>query len=91
MKVSHPRFLPAPTSAEVEAGVEDPPVVRVQLARLFAQAKLLTLRRKPLAIDSTCYEQRHRSLHYDRRCRRIEPRRRDGRGQLHTNEARQQR
>lgn len=42
------------------------------LARLFAQAKLLTLRRKPLAIDSTCYEQRHRSVHYDRRCRGIE-------------------
>jgi len=42
------------------------------LAQLFAQCKLLQLRRKPLAIDSTCYEQRHRSLHYDRRCRRIE-------------------
>jgi hypothetical protein len=42
------------------------------LAELFAEAKLLTLRRRPLAIDSTCYEQRHRSLHYDRRCRRIE-------------------
>ena len=43
------------------------------LAELFAEAKLLTLRRrgKPLAIDSTCYEQRHRSRHYDRRCRRM--------------------
>jgi hypothetical protein len=41
------------------------------LAELFAQAKLLTLRRKPLAVDSTCYEQRHRSRHYDRRCRRM--------------------
>jgi hypothetical protein len=42
------------------------------LAQLFAKAKLLTQRHRPLAIDSTCYEQRHRSLHYDRRCRRIE-------------------
>jgi hypothetical protein len=41
------------------------------LAELFAKAKLLTLRRKPLAIDSTCFEQRHRSGHYDRRCRRM--------------------
>lgn len=41
------------------------------LADLFARAKLLTVRRKPLAIDSTCFEQRHRSLHYDRRCRRM--------------------
>ena len=41
------------------------------LAELFAKAKLLTLRRKPLAIDSTCFEQRHRSMHYDRRCRRM--------------------
>ena len=41
------------------------------LAELFAKAKLLTLARKPLAIDSTCYEQRHRSAHYDRRCRRM--------------------
>ena len=41
------------------------------LAQLFAQARLLTLRRRPLAIDSTCYEQRHRSRHYDRRCRHM--------------------
>jgi hypothetical protein len=41
------------------------------LARLFAKAKLLTVRRRPLAIDSTCFEQRHRSTHYDRRCRRM--------------------
>jgi hypothetical protein len=27
---------------------------------------------KPLAIDSTCYEERHRSRHYDRACRRID-------------------
>jgi hypothetical protein len=41
------------------------------LAQLFAKARLLTPRRKPLAIDSTCYEQRHRSAHYERRCRRM--------------------
>src|SRR5687768_212212 len=41
------------------------------LAQLFARARLLTLRRRPLAIDSTCFEQRHRSMHYDRRCRRM--------------------
>jgi len=41
------------------------------LAELFAKAKLLTLRRRPLAIDSTCFEQHHRSGHYDRRCRRM--------------------
>src|SRR3954462_3035100 len=35
------------------------------LAELFAKAKLLTLRRLPLAIDSTCFEQHHRSRHYD--------------------------
>jgi hypothetical protein len=43
------------------------------LADLFAKARLLTLGRKPLAIDSTCFEQRHRSGHYDRRCRRMAP------------------
>jgi hypothetical protein len=37
IKVSHPLFSPSQTSAEVAAGVEDPPVVRVQLTRLFAQ------------------------------------------------------
>jgi hypothetical protein len=41
------------------------------LAQLFAQAKLLTPHRKPLALDSTCFEQRHRSGHYDRRCRHM--------------------
>jgi hypothetical protein len=44
------------------------------LAELFAKAKLLTLVRrgkKPLAIDSTCFERRHRSGYYDRRCRRM--------------------
>jgi hypothetical protein len=39
------------------------------LAELFTKAKLLTLRNRPLAIDSTCMEQRHRSGHYDYRCR----------------------
>jgi hypothetical protein len=41
------------------------------LATLFVKAKLLTLPRKPLAMDSTCFEQHHRSAHYDRRCRRM--------------------
>jgi hypothetical protein len=41
------------------------------LATLFAKARLLRLRVRPLAIDSTCFEQRHRSGHYDRRCRRM--------------------
>lgn len=43
------------------------------LVELCAEARLLAVTRrrwgKPLAIDSTCYEQRHRSEHYDRRCR----------------------
>jgi hypothetical protein len=30
------------------------------------------LKAKPLAIDSTCYEPRHRSRHYDRVCRKME-------------------
>jgi hypothetical protein len=37
VKVRHPQFAMAQTSAEVAAGVEDPPVVRVQLTRLFSQ------------------------------------------------------
>jgi hypothetical protein len=41
------------------------------LAQLFEARHLLQLRQKPLAVDSTCYEQRHRSRHYDRRCRRM--------------------
>jgi len=41
------------------------------LADLFARARLLTLDEKPLAMDSTCFEQRHRSGHYDRRCRHM--------------------
>jgi hypothetical protein len=37
----------------------------------FARAGLLRLSRKPLALDSTCFERRHRSGHYDRRCRQM--------------------
>jgi hypothetical protein len=42
-----------------------------RLAASFARARLLRLSDKPLALDSTCFEQRHRSTHYDRRCRRM--------------------
>lgn len=50
------------------------------LAEFFVQARLLSLHCKPLAIDSTCFEQHHRSAHYDRRCRRMseEARKRPG-------------
>jgi hypothetical protein len=41
------------------------------MVRLFEEARLLKPRQKPLAMDSTCFEQRHRSGHYDRRCRRM--------------------
>jgi len=63
------------------------------LAELFAKARLLTLRRKPLAIDSTCFEQRHRSAHYDRRCRRMadEARERPGKWGATVNAARSRR
>lgn len=44
------------------------------IVALFARDRLLTLRRKPLAIDSTCFEGHHRSTHYDRRCRRMDAR-----------------
>lgn len=42
------------------------------IVALFARRRLLTLRRRPLAIDSTCFERHHRSAHYDRRCRRMD-------------------
>lgn len=42
------------------------------LAKLFDDHHLLKLRQKPLVVDSTCYEQRHRSRHYDRRCRKMQ-------------------
>jgi len=41
------------------------------LAQLFRGRHLLKLREKPLALDSTCYEQQHRSRHYERRCRKL--------------------
>jgi hypothetical protein len=41
------------------------------MAERFARARLLRLGHKPLAVDSTCFEQRHRSVHYDRRCRHL--------------------
>jgi hypothetical protein len=44
------------------------------LAARFARARLLRLSREPLALDSTCFEQRHRSAHYDRRCRQMQSR-----------------
>jgi hypothetical protein len=42
-----------------------------RLVARFAHARLLCLSQKPLALDSTCFEQRHRSIHYDRRCRQM--------------------
>lgn len=42
------------------------------LAKLFGEARLLKLSVKPLTIDSTCYEVRHRSRHYDRVCRKMQ-------------------
>jgi hypothetical protein len=41
------------------------------LATWFAQSRLLELGDKPLALDSTCFEQLHRSGHYERRCRQM--------------------
>ena len=43
------------------------------MARLFAGAKLLRKLSavEPLTIDSTCHEERHRSRHYDRACRKM--------------------
>jgi hypothetical protein len=42
-------------------------------AELFTEAGLLPKlsSAKPLTIDSTCYERRHRSRHYDRVCRKM--------------------
>jgi IS5 family transposase len=37
----------------------------------FTQIIPLRLWQKPLALDSTCFEQHHRSAHYDRRCRQM--------------------
>jgi IS5 family transposase len=41
------------------------------LTKRFAQAGVLRPSAKPLALDSTCFERRHRSAHYDRRCRQM--------------------
>jgi hypothetical protein len=42
------------------------------LAGLFTHERLLKpSAAKPLTIDSTCYERRHRSRHYDRVCRKM--------------------
>jgi hypothetical protein len=42
-----------------------------RLVKHFAEARRLRLSSRPLAMDSTCFEQRHRSDHYDRRCRQM--------------------
>ena len=41
------------------------------LTELFAQERLLNLSTCPLSLDSTCYERRHRSRHYERVCRKM--------------------
>lgn len=41
------------------------------LAKRFDEAGFLHLSQKPLALDSTCFEEHHRSHHYDRRCRQM--------------------
>jgi len=41
------------------------------LSELFARERLLNLGARPLTLDSTCYERRHRSRHYDRVCRKM--------------------
>src|SRR5580693_3613424 len=40
-------------------------------ATCFDRMGRLRLNALPLALDSTCFEQRHRSAHYDRRCRQM--------------------
>lgn len=42
-----------------------------RLAERCEKTGMLQLSRKPLALDSTCFERRHRSAHYDRRCRQM--------------------
>lgn len=51
------------------------------VARQFSRAKSLRLDQRPLAMDSTCFEQRHRSGHYDRRCRHMSLKSRAASGQ----------
>ena len=41
------------------------------VAACFDRSRRLRLGKMPLAIDSTCFELRHRSAHYDRRCRQM--------------------
>jgi hypothetical protein len=41
-------------------------------SQLLAEERQLKLSIKTLTIDSTCYEQRHRSRHYDRVCRKMQ-------------------
>jgi Transposase DDE domain/Transposase domain (DUF772) len=48
-----------------------------RVAARFAEAKSLRLSHKPLAMDSTCFEQHHRSVHYDRRCRQMSAKSKD--------------
>lgn len=46
----------------------------------FSHLGRLRLQERPLALDSTCFEQRHRSAHYDRRCRKMQSKCVDGSG-----------
>jgi IS5 family transposase len=41
------------------------------MSEQFKKTRELKLSSQPLTIDSTCYEQRHRSKHYDRVCRKM--------------------
>lgn len=41
------------------------------MGEFFNEARQLKLPSKPLTIDSSCYERRHRSRHYDRVCRKM--------------------
>jgi hypothetical protein len=43
-----------------------------ELVKIFARRQRLGLSHTPLALDSTCFEQHHRSGHYDRRCRQMQ-------------------
>jgi IS5 family transposase len=46
----------------------------------FDRTRRLRLRDRPLAMDSTCFEQHHRSMHYHRRCRQMRAGRRGKNG-----------
>jgi hypothetical protein len=63
-----------------------------ELSRWFKRsARSKTRVARLLAIDSTCFERHHRSVHYDRRCRRMEhePRKRPGKWGKSVNASRQ--